>query len=128
MVQSSYEFGHIGTNFDQDPKKISKFQQSLRYMSCKEMIKNTPQLKIIILLKSILLPYTTTFTNTMTHHSPSNTPPHTLSHPSPNTPTTPYLQPHHHHTHSNTHSPIHQQHPAPYLHTHHHTHILTPTP
>ena len=39
LVQSSYKFGHMGTNYGQDPKKFSKFQQCLSYASCDEMIK-----------------------------------------------------------------------------------------
>ena len=38
-VQSPYEFGHMGTNCDLDPKKVSKFQWCLSYASCDEMIK-----------------------------------------------------------------------------------------
>ena len=39
LVQSSYEFGHMGTNCDLDPQKVSKFQWCLSYASCDEMIK-----------------------------------------------------------------------------------------
>ena len=40
LVQSSYKFGHMGTNYDQDPKFFSKCWQCLSYASCDEMIKN----------------------------------------------------------------------------------------
>ena len=39
LVQSPYEFGHMGTNYDLDQKKVSKFQWCLSYTSCDEMIK-----------------------------------------------------------------------------------------
>ena len=42
LVQSSYKFGHMGTNYGQDPKNFSKCQQCLSYASCDEMIKNSP--------------------------------------------------------------------------------------
>ena len=42
LVQSSYVFGHMGTNYDQDPKSILECQQCLSYASCDEMIKNSP--------------------------------------------------------------------------------------
>ena len=42
LVQSSYNFGHRGTNYDQDTKNISKSQQCLSYVSCDQMIKNSP--------------------------------------------------------------------------------------
>ena len=42
LVQSSYKFGHMGTNYGQDPKFFSKCQQCLSYASCDEMIKNSP--------------------------------------------------------------------------------------
>ena len=32
--QFSNEFGHISTNYDQDPKNVSTFLQCLRYASC----------------------------------------------------------------------------------------------
>ena len=42
LVQSSYEFGHMGTNYDPDQKNVWKFQKCLSYKSCDEMIKNSP--------------------------------------------------------------------------------------
>ena len=42
LDQSSWEFGHMGTNCDQDPKKVSKFEWCLSYTSCDEMIKKGP--------------------------------------------------------------------------------------
>ena len=42
LVQSPNEFGHMGTNYDQFPENASKFQQSLSYTSCDELIKNKP--------------------------------------------------------------------------------------
>ena len=34
--------GHMGTNYDHFPENASKFQQSLNYTSCDELIKNRP--------------------------------------------------------------------------------------
>ena len=42
LVQSSYEFGHMGTNYNQDPENVSKLQQCVSYASCDETIKNRP--------------------------------------------------------------------------------------
>ena len=41
LVQFLYKFGHMGTNYDKDPKNVSKCQQCLSYASCDEMIKIT---------------------------------------------------------------------------------------
>ena len=32
----------MGTNYDQDPKNVSKCQQCLNYASCDKIIKNSP--------------------------------------------------------------------------------------
>ena len=42
LVQSSYKFGHMGTNYGQDPNIFFKCQQCLSYASCDDMIKNSP--------------------------------------------------------------------------------------
>ena len=42
LVHYPYEFGHMGANYDLDPKKVWKFQLCLCYASCDEMIKNSP--------------------------------------------------------------------------------------
>ena len=41
LVKSSYEVDHMGTNYDQDPKNVSKFQQCLSYANCDKMIKTS---------------------------------------------------------------------------------------
>ena len=40
LVQSSYELGHMGTNYHQDQENTSKFQQCLSYANSDKMIKN----------------------------------------------------------------------------------------
>ena len=40
-LQGGDEFGHMGTNFDQDPRNVSKFQHCLSYASCDKIIKNS---------------------------------------------------------------------------------------
>ena len=41
LVHYPYEFGHMGANYDLDPKKVWKYQLLLCYVSCDEMIKNS---------------------------------------------------------------------------------------
>ena len=42
LVQSSCKFGHMDTNYDQDPKNVSKCLKCLSYASCDKMIKKSP--------------------------------------------------------------------------------------
>ena len=42
LVQSLYEFGRLGINYDQDSQNVPQFQKCLSYTSCDEIIKNNP--------------------------------------------------------------------------------------